>query len=789
MKSTVIKQRRPLAMTMRYLMKGGYWKNSEDEILKAAVMKYGLNQWSRISSLLARKSAKQCKARWYEWLDPSIKKTEWTREEEEKLLHLAKIFPSQWRTIAPVVGRTPAQCVEHYENLLDLAQGREERDENDPRNLRPGEIDPAPEIKPARADAKDMDDDEKEQIAETRVRVANNKGKKAKRRAREKFIENTRQKTQLQKQRELRAAGIEYVIEKKKKKKKVEIDYNAEIPFEHLPLEAVYKTGPDEEPKPDILKGNLSLSDIEGVRRDEEEKRLRKIDQKKLKKLRGLELPQHIEKLNKVNPLMYQKKTRLVLADPQLSDKELELLGKMTKSQAENISASTSDVTRELLGNYSVREPTPVKTPKYSSQLMKEAKLAYSMINAPSPVMSSENMMGGLLPEDIQDTPSSKKAGVTPNPYKQIVSSNKRVSRGETPLSSTARGRLEKSTPQLVYNDELNLNNDEWADNAWEERSIEGFSRDGSINKFERIREIIQKSLRSLPEPRNDYEIDLPELDIFMKREKELSESRLKKMDFEDLEEMRAEAKEKQKLKDHFSKTQVIQKELPIPSSVPEPLLIALSNPPKKETAESLIEKEMAQLVINDMVENQDKTLELDASVLALYRPKDLASEDPLEDYTTDDKEKALYMIEKETEALRKERPEGEALIMDLLEKQSLSVDKKLVERNSKELDQVYQSLEKEIKNLEGEIAEELDDEAEKVLQSEIFLLQQEVDKKVIEAEVYEQLKTQEDRAIVLRLHEQDIFIKDLKEKEQKLQKLYRSYQQELKAIDSGEPN
>jgi pre-mRNA-splicing factor CDC5/CEF1 len=72
---------------------GGIWKNSEDEILKAAVMKYGLNQWSRISSLIVRKSARQCKARWYEWLDPTIKKTEWSREEEEKLLHLAKIFP------------------------------------------------------------------------------------------------------------------------------------------------------------------------------------------------------------------------------------------------------------------------------------------------------------------------------------------------------------------------------------------------------------------------------------------------------------------------------------------------------------------------------------------------------------------------------------------------------------------------------------------------------------------------------------------------------------------------
>lgn len=81
-------------------------------------MKYGKNQWSRIASLLHRKSAKQCKARWYEWLDPSIKKTEWSREEDEKLLHLAKLMPTQWRTIAPIIGRTAAQCLERYEYLL-----------------------------------------------------------------------------------------------------------------------------------------------------------------------------------------------------------------------------------------------------------------------------------------------------------------------------------------------------------------------------------------------------------------------------------------------------------------------------------------------------------------------------------------------------------------------------------------------------------------------------------------------------------------------------------------------
>jgi pre-mRNA-splicing factor CDC5/CEF1 len=174
---------------MRILIKGGVWKNTEDEILKAAVMKYGKNQWSRISSLLVRKSAKQCKARWNEWLDPSIKKTEWSREEEEKLLHLAKLMPTQWRTIAPIVGRTAAQCLEHYERLLDQATKKDQdgtHAADDPRRLRPGEIDPNPESKPARPDPVDMDEDEKEMLSEARARLANTRGKKAKRKAREK---------------------------------------------------------------------------------------------------------------------------------------------------------------------------------------------------------------------------------------------------------------------------------------------------------------------------------------------------------------------------------------------------------------------------------------------------------------------------------------------------------------------------------------------------------------------------------------------------------------------------
>lgn len=252
-----------------YLIKY-FLPSTQDEILKAAVMKYGKNQWSRIASLLHRKSAKQCKARWYEWLDPSIKKTEWSREEDEKLLHLAKLMPTQWRTIAPIIGRTAAQCLERYEYLLDQAQRKEEGDDglDDPRKLKPGEIDPNPETKPARPDPKDMDEDELEMLSEARARLANTQGKKAKRKAREKQLEEARRLAALQKRRELRAAGIGLGNRKRRIKG---IDYNAEIPFEKRPALGFYDTS--EEYITPIASdfSKLRQQNLDGERRDEKE--------------------------------------------------------------------------------------------------------------------------------------------------------------------------------------------------------------------------------------------------------------------------------------------------------------------------------------------------------------------------------------------------------------------------------------------------------------------------------------------------------------------------------------
>lgn len=162
--------------------------------------------------------------------------------------------------------------------------------------MKPGEIDPNPENKPAKPDPVDMDEDMKEMLAEARVRLANTKGKKAKRKARGKQIEEARRLVQIQKEREMKMAGIEIVPEVQKKKKVRVVNYNIEVPFERVAPEYVFKHTPDENPAPDLNQTKVALHTLEGKLRSQEEEKFKKIDEKRLKKLKERDLPLAVSK-------------------------------------------------------------------------------------------------------------------------------------------------------------------------------------------------------------------------------------------------------------------------------------------------------------------------------------------------------------------------------------------------------------------------------------------------------------------------------------------------------------
>ncbi|RHN53609.1 putative transcription factor MYB-HB-like family [Medicago truncatula] len=588
---------------MSIMTKKGVWKNTEDEILKAAVMKYGKNQWARISSLLVCKSAKQCKARWYEWLDPSIKKTEWTREEDEKLLHLAKVMPTQRRTIS--VGRTPSQCLERYEKLLDAACVKDGNYEpgDDPRKLRPGGIDPNPESKPPRPDPVDMDEDEKEMLSEACARLANTKGKKAKRKAREKQLEEAGRLASLQKKRELKAAGIDI---RQRRRKRRGIDYNAEIPFEKRPPPGYFDVA--DEDREVEQRFPTTIEELEGKRRIDVEAQLRKQDVARNKIAERQDAPAAILHARKLNdPETVRKRSKLMLPPPQISDQELDEIAKF--GYASDLVGSDeltkgSSATRALLPNYPQtpnQAMTPLRTPQRTpagkgDAIMMEAENLARLRESQTLLLGGENPE--LHPSDFSGVTPKKKEIHIPSPL--LTPSATPGSAGLTPRSgmTPARdgfsfGMTPKGTP---LRDELHINEDmEMRDSAKLE-----------LRRQADMKKSLRSGLSSLPQPKNEYQIVMqPIQEDAEEPEEKIEEDMSDRMAREKAEE---EARQQALLR---KRSKVLQRELPTPPPASLELIrnsliradgdkSSFVPPTPIEQADEMIRKELQALLEHD---------------------------------------------------------------------------------------------------------------------------------------------------------------------------------------------
>uniref|UniRef100_A0A182NG25 Pre-mRNA-splicing factor CDC5/CEF1 n=1 Tax=Anopheles dirus TaxID=7168 RepID=A0A182NG25_9DIPT len=595
----------------RIMIKGGVWRNTEDEILKAAVMKYGKNQWSRIASLLHRKSAKQCKARWYEWLDPSIKKTEWSREEDEKLLHLAKLMPTQWRTIAPIIGRTAAQCLERYEYLLDQAQRKEEGEDgmDDPRKLKPGEIDPNPETKPARPDPKDMDEDELEMLSEARARLANTQGKKAKRKAREKQLEEARRLAALQKRRELRAAGIGVGNRKRKLKG---IDYNSEIPFEKTPALGFYDTTEEFVVPIAADFSSLRQQTLDGELRVEKEARERKKDKEKLKQRKENDIPTALLK----NQEPAKKRSKLVLPEPQISDQELQQvvkLGRASEIAKEVASESGVETTDALLADYSItpqvaatpRTPAPV-----TDRILQEAQNMMALTHVETPLKGGVNTP--LHQSDFSGVLPQSQAVATPNtvlatPFRSVRGPDGSATPGGfltpasgamVPVGSGTQPHVPGATPNFLR-DKLNINTEDGMSVAETPAAYKSYQK--------QLKSTLKEGLASLPAPRNDYEIVVPESETDEAADDGTMDMEQMVPDQADVDEKRVRNKLAQEAKELSLRSQVIQRDLPRPLEINTTVLRPsneMHGLTDLQKAEELVKQEMVKMLNYDALRN-----------------------------------------------------------------------------------------------------------------------------------------------------------------------------------------
>lgn len=64
------------------------------------VRQYGGKHWARIAGMLPGRTGKQCRERWCNNLDPSLKKGAWTVEEDEIILKMHAKLGTRWAEIA-----------------------------------------------------------------------------------------------------------------------------------------------------------------------------------------------------------------------------------------------------------------------------------------------------------------------------------------------------------------------------------------------------------------------------------------------------------------------------------------------------------------------------------------------------------------------------------------------------------------------------------------------------------------------------------------------------------------
>ncbi|KAF6175816.1 hypothetical protein GIB67_003304 [Kingdonia uniflora] len=100
--------------------KRGLWTLEEDKLLMEYIREHGNGRWSRVSKITGlKRGGKSCRLRWINNLSLTVKKGNFSKDEEDIIIRLHKLLGNRWSLIAGRIrGRTGNQIKNHWNTHL-----------------------------------------------------------------------------------------------------------------------------------------------------------------------------------------------------------------------------------------------------------------------------------------------------------------------------------------------------------------------------------------------------------------------------------------------------------------------------------------------------------------------------------------------------------------------------------------------------------------------------------------------------------------------------------------------
>lgn len=429
-------------------------------------------------------------------------------------------------------------------------------------------------------------------LSEARARLANTQGKKAKRKARERQLEESRRLAMLQKRRELKSAGINTKIVNRKKG---QMDYNADIPFEKQAISGFYDTQEEKavnehqresfDPRKQQLarKRQGDPEDDPAGKRQKQEKNKPSAASAAAAKAGQMQRVREAEQ--------HSKRRALVLPSPQVSEGELEEIVKMGMAgdrAAKRAGEDDNEGTKGLVSNYAnMVGSTPIRTPRAPAQ---EDHIANEIRNIRALTETQSSLLGGENTPLHEGSASTGFDGIAPRQH-HMVTPNPMA----TPFRQGGSNR-EGATPIGLGATPLRTPRDSFAINEAGERQLVSQTPRELKHAVNTVRQQLRSKLSSLPRPKEtDWELEeLPSESNEPNGHSELSEE-----DAEELDRRRIEARGATAAAEFRRQPQVYQRSLPRSQLVDYDAMMgrALS---LQDTIEAEIAQEAAVLIANN---------------------------------------------------------------------------------------------------------------------------------------------------------------------------------------------